>query len=126
MVNLKIPYLKSSSDQFLFRKKISLSRKSKRKLLTESFFMLLFSIIISYLNFLIPNKNLIFTSFSKNIYKLFSILNEFLSPLSQLLSALFISITMFIALLLFVGAIFRIFKVMRRKSRIVSFNKSVR
>ena len=66
MAELKIPNLNKNSDKFFFKKKLSLRRKSKSKLIKESFVMLFISILIIYLNYLIPNKLLIFNNVSNN------------------------------------------------------------
>ena len=62
MSDLKIPNLNNNSNNFLFKKKLSLRRKSKRKLIKESFFMFSLGILIIYLNYLIPNKISIFNN----------------------------------------------------------------
>ena len=66
MTDLKIPKLNRNSDKYLFKTKLSLRRKSKRKLIIESFLMLLLSNLILLLNYAIPNKKLIFNRFFNN------------------------------------------------------------
>ena len=60
MADLKIPNLNIKSDKYIFKKKLNLRRKSKRRLFTESFFLIILSILLVYINYLIPNKNLLF------------------------------------------------------------------
>ena len=60
MADLKIPNLNKKNDKYLFKNKFSSKRKTKRKLLIESFYMLILSILLASLNFLIPNKSLLF------------------------------------------------------------------
>ena len=50
MVDLKLLNLNKNSNKFLFKKKLSLRRKSKSKLVKESFIMISFSILLIYLN----------------------------------------------------------------------------
>ena len=53
MADLKIPNLNKNSDKYFFKKKLSLRRKSKSKLISESFIMIFFSALTIYLNYLI-------------------------------------------------------------------------
>ena len=66
MNDLKIPKLNRNSDKYLFKTKLSLRRKSKRKLIIESFLMLLLSNLILLVNYVIPNKKLSNKSISSN------------------------------------------------------------
>ena len=70
MTDLNIPSLNMNSDKYIFKKKLSLRRKSKRRLFTESALMFILSLILFYINYLIPNKNLLLqnlpTSFKKS------------------------------------------------------------
>ena len=56
MADLNIPNLNIKSDKYIFKKKLNLRRKSKKRLLTESFFLFIFSVLLVYINYLIPNK----------------------------------------------------------------------
>ena len=58
MADLNIPNLNFKTDKYIFKKKLNLRRKSKRRLLTESFFLFILSVFLVYINYLIPNKNL--------------------------------------------------------------------
>ena len=69
MADLKIPNLNKNSDKYFFKKKLSLRRKSKSKLINESFIMIFFSALIIYLNYLIPNKISIFNNLFLNVSK---------------------------------------------------------
>ena len=121
MADLNIPNLNKKSDKFLFKKKLSLRRKSKRKLITESFAMLTFSIFIIYVNYIIPNKILIFNNFLNNLDKLISnILNSF-SYSYEICLAIFIVISLIFALILMLGAFTRLMKIIKRKSKQLSF-----
>ena len=70
MADLKILNLNKKSDQFFFKKKLSLRRKSKRKLIRESFLMFSFGIFLIYLNYLIPDKKSVFEDLFYNFNKL--------------------------------------------------------
>ena len=56
MADLNIPNLNMKSEKYLFKKKLSLRRKSKRRLFIEAAFMLTLSLFLVYVNYLIPNK----------------------------------------------------------------------
>ena len=92
MSDLKIPNLNKNSDKFFFKKKLSLRRKSKRKLIKESFVMLSFSIVIIYINYLIPNKKFLFANFLSNFGKLFANILDSLSFCYEICLAIFIII----------------------------------
>ena len=90
MADLKIPNLNNNSNNFLFKKKLSLRRKSKRNLIKESFFMFSFGILIIYLNYLIPNKISIFSNLLNNFSKLKSNILVLISYSYQVCIALLI------------------------------------
>ena len=56
MADLNIPNLNIKPDKYIFKKKLNLRRKSKRRLFTESFFLFVLSVLLVYINYLIPNK----------------------------------------------------------------------
>ena len=60
MADLNIPNLNIKSDKYIFKKKLNLRRKSKRRLFTESFFLFILSVLLVYINYLIPTKNFTF------------------------------------------------------------------
>ena len=121
MTDLKIPNLNKNSDKYLFKKKLSLRRKSKRKLLRESFLMLLLSNLILALNYSIPKKKLIFDSFFNNLNELLDLIYTSVNYMYQIFLALFILISLTIAIILIIGAASRIIKILRRKTKNVSF-----
>ena len=84
MADLKILNLNKNSDKFLFKKKLSLRRKSKSKLIKESFIMFSFSFLIIYINYLIPNKLLIFKNFLKNFSVLITNIFDSLSYIYEI------------------------------------------
>ena len=121
MADLKIPNLNNNSDKFLFKKKLSLRRKSKGKLLKESFVMFSFSIFIFYINYLIPNKIIIFDNFINNIGKLITNILDSISYSYEISLAIFIVFSLIFALILMLGAFTRIMKIVKRKSRQIRF-----
>ncbi len=120
MADLKIPNLNKNSDKFLFKKKLTLRRKSKRKLIKESLFMFSFAIIIIYFNYLIPNKKLIFENFFINFNKLWNQLWVLFDYLYEVFLGIFISASLLIAFILLIGAISRVLKILKRKSNRIS------
>ena len=121
MTDLKIPNLNKSSNKYLFKNKLSIKRKSKSKLITESFIMFLISALIIYFNSLIPNKLTIF----KNLFSNFSKLNaNFLNSIFyiyEIFLSIFIIFTLIIALILLLGSFSRMIKVVRRKTNRTQF-----
>ena len=116
MADLKIPNLNNNSNNFLFKKKLSLRRKSKRNLIKESFFMFSFGILIIYLNYLIPNKISIFKDLLNNFSKLKANILESVSYSFQICLALFIVISLMFAFILILGSFSRLMKVVKKKS----------
>ena len=121
MADLKIPNLNNNSDKFLFKKKLSLRRKSKRKLIKESLIMLSFSILIIYINYIIPNKIIIFNNLIHNLNKLIANIFDSLTYSYEICLAIFIVVSLIFALILIFGVLFRLMKVVKRKSRQISF-----
>ena len=121
MNDLKILNLNKKNSRILFKRKLNLRRKSKRKLLNETFSMLSLSFLIIYLISLIPEKKLIFNNFINNINQLAKPAMDILFYLYQICLALFIVISLFFALILILGSISRILKIIKRKTRQISF-----
>ena len=121
MADLKIPNLNKNSDKYFFKKKLSLRRKSKSKLINESFIMLFFSAIIIYLNHLIPNKITIFKNLLINFSKLFANVLDSISYIYEICLSIFIVFSLIFALILFIGSFSRILKVVKRKTSRLNF-----
>ena len=121
MADLKIPNLNKKSDKFLFKKKLSLRRKSRRKLINESFLMFSFSVLIIYINYLIPNKLLIFKNILINFKKLISNILESLPYVYEICLAIFIMLSLTFSLVLILGSLSRILKVLKRKTMQITF-----
>ena len=121
MTDLKIPNLNKSSDKFLFKKKLSLRRKSKSKLIKESLIMFFFSIFIVYINYIIPNKTDLFSSFLNNFTNLISNILNSLNYTYEIVLAMFIVVSLIFALILILGSFYRLWKIIKRKSRQITF-----
>ena len=121
MADLKIPNLNKKSDKFFFKKKLTLRRKSKRKLITESFVMFSLSILIIYLNFLIPDKKIIFDNFFINVNSLLSRFLEGFSYFFEICLAILIVLSMIFSIVLLVGVVSRLIKIVKRKTRQIPF-----
>ena len=117
MADLNIPNLNIKSDKYIFKKKLNLRRKSKRRLFTESFFLFIFSALLVYINYLIPNKNLLLQNLPSKFNKSFLLLIELFSYLYEIFLVIFIFVSSFTALILMVGSFNRLFKVSKRKSK---------
>ena len=116
MADLKIPNLNKSSGKYLFKKKLTMRRKSKRKLLSESFLMIIFGFVLFYLNYLIPNKYLLFANIIDTFAELFVVSIDLLFYLYQIFLVIFMIISIICLIILFIGSFYRIFKVLKGKS----------
>lgn len=116
MADLKIPNLNKNSDKYFFKKKLSLRRKSKSKLINESFIMIFFSVLIIYLIYLIPNKISIFRNLLNNFSKLFASVLDSISYIYEICLFIFIIFSLIFALILIIGSFSRILKVVKRKT----------
>ena len=121
MADLNIPNLNINSDKYIFKKKLTLRRKSKRRLITESAFMFIMSFLLVYINYLILNKNMLFQNIPKTFNKLFVLILDLLSNLFEIFLVIFIVISFITALILIMGSIYRLIKVFKRKSKKIIF-----
>ena len=71
MADLNIPNLNMKSDKYIFKKKLSLRRKSKSRLFTEASLLFILSLLLVYLNYLIPNKYLLLQNLPTSLNKSF-------------------------------------------------------
>jgi len=117
MADLNIPNLNYKSDKYIFKKKLNLRRKSKKRLFTESFFLFILSVSLVYINYLIPNKNLLLQNLPSTLNKSFLLLNDLFSYLYEIFLVIFIFVSLFTALILMIGSFYRIFRVSKRKSK---------
>ena len=117
MADLNIPNLNIKPDKYIFKKKLNLRRKSKRRLLTESFFLFILSASLVYINYLIPNKNLLLQNLPTAFNKSFLLIIELFSYLYEVFLVIFMFVSSFTALILMIGSFYRLFRVAKRKSK---------
>ncbi len=115
MADLNIPNLNNKSEKYIFKKKLNLRRKSKRRLFTESFFFFILSVLLVYINYLIPNKNLLLQNLPSTFNKSFLLLIDLFTYLYEIFLVIFIFVSSLTALILMMGSLNRLFKVSKRK-----------
>ena len=121
MADLNIPNLNIKSDKYIFKKKLNLRRKSKRRLFTESFFLFILSVLLVYINYLIPNKNLLLKNLPSTFNKSFLLLIDLFSNIYEIFLVIFIIFSSFTALILMIGSIYRLFRLSKRKSKQINY-----
>ena len=121
MADLSIPNLNKKSDKFIFKKKLSLRRKSKRRLFTESAVMFVLSLLLFYINFLIPNKNLLLQNLPTTFNKSFLLIIDLFLNLYEIFLVVFIFISSIVALILLIGSLYRLFRIYRRNSKQITY-----
>ena len=117
MADLNIPNLNIKSDKYIFKKKLNLKRKSKRRLFTEAFFLFVLSVLLVYINYLIPNKNLLLQNLPTTLNKSFLLIIDLFSYLYEIFLLIFIFVSSFTALILMMGSLYRLYKISKRKSK---------
>ena len=121
MADLNIPNLNIKSDKNIFKKKLNFRRKSKKRLFTESFFLFIFSVLLVYINYLIPNKNLLLQNLPTTINKSFSLIINLFSYLYEIFLVIFIFVSSITALILMIGCLYRLIKIFKRKTKQVVY-----
>ena len=121
MADLNIPNLNMKSYKYIFKKKLSLRRKSKRRLFSESVFLFIMSLLLVYINYLIPNKSLLLGNLPKTFNKSFGLIIELFPNLYEIFLVIFIFVSSFTALVFMIGAFYRLFKISKRKSRQINY-----
>ena len=117
MADLYIPNLNIKPDKYIFKKKLLLRRKSKQRLFTESFFLFILSVLLVYINYLIPNKNLLLQKLPSTFNKSFLLLIDLFSYLYEIFLVIFIFASSFTTLILMFGSFYRLFRISKRKSK---------
>ena len=117
MADLNIPNLNIKPDKYIFKKKLNLRRKSKRRLFTESCFLFIFSVLLVYINYLIPNKNMLLQNLPSTFNKSFLLLIDLFSYFYEIFLVIFIFASLFTALIFIIGSIYRLFRISKRKSK---------
>lgn len=117
MSDLRIPNLNMKSDKYIFKKKLSLRRKTKKRLFAESVFLFIFSLLLVYINYLIPNKNFLIQRLPNTFNRTFELLIDLFSNLYEIFLVIFIFVSFLTALILMIGSFYRIFRIYRRNSK---------
>ena len=117
MADLKIPNINMNSNKYIFKKKLSLRRKSKRRLSIESAFLFFLSLLLVYLIYLIPNKYLLLQNLPISLNKSFVLAIDLFLNVYEILLVFFIFVASFISLILMIGSFYRLFRVSKRKSK---------
>ena len=117
MADLNIPNLNTKPDKYIFKKKLNLRRKSKRRLFTESFFLFILSVLLVYINYLIPNKNLLLQNLPSTFNKSLLLLIDLFSYLYEIFLVIFIFVSSFTAFILMIGSFNRLLRIFKRKSK---------
>ena len=121
MADLNIPNLNMKTDKYIFKKKLSLRRNPKKRLFIESAFMFISSLFLIYINYLIPNKNLLLQNIPITLNRTYSLVIEIFSNLSEIFLLLFIFISSLVSLFLFIGGFYRIVRLAKRKTRTINY-----
>ena len=117
MADLKIPNLNMKSDKYIFKKKLTLRRKSKRRLFTEASILLILSLLLFYINYLIPNKYSLLQNLPSTLKKSYILIIDLFSNLYEILLLIFIFVSSFSALIFMIGSIYRLFRITKKKSK---------
>jgi len=117
MADLNIPNLNIKTEKYIFKNKLNLRRKSKIRLFTEAIFLFFLSVLLVYINYSIPNKNLLLQNLPSTFNKSFLLLIDLFSNLYEIFLVIFIFASSFTALILLIGSFNRLFKVSKRKSK---------
>ena len=121
MADLNIPNLNMKSDKYIFKKKLSLRRKSKRRLFTEAVFLFILSFLLVYIIYLIPNKNLMLQNLPTTFNKSYLLVIDLFLNLYDIFLVIFIFVSSFIALILMIGSIYRLFRIYKKKSKQITY-----
>ncbi len=121
MADLNIPNLNIKSDKNIFKKKLNLRRKSKKRLFTEAFFLFVSSVFLVYINYLIPNKNLLLQNLPNTVNKSFLLIINLFSYLYEIFLIIFIFVSSLTAVILMIGSIYRLFRISKRKSKQIMY-----
>ena len=117
MADLNIPKLNTNSDKYIFKKKIGIRRKSKKRLFIESIILFISGLLLVYVNYLIPNKNLLFQNLPIRINKSLILITEFFSNAYEVFLVIFIFFLYFTAFILMIGVLNRLIRIFKRKTK---------
>ena len=117
MAYLKIPNINMNSNKYIFKKKLSLRRKSKRRLFIEAALLFILSLLLVYLIYLIPNKYLLLQNLPISLNKSFVLAIDLFLNAYDIFLVFFIFVSSLISLILLIGSFYRLFRVVKRKSK---------
>ena len=121
MADLNIPNLNMKSDKYIFKKKLGLRRKSRGRLFIEATFLFILSLLLVYINYLVPNKNLLLQNLTNTFNKSFILMIDLFFNLFGIFLVVFIFISYLIALILMIGSLNRLFRVFKRNSKQITY-----
>ena len=104
-----------NTNKYIFKKNLNLRRKSNRRLIIESAFMFIFSFLLVYINYLIPNKNLLLQTLTTNLNKSFKLLVDLMSSISNIFLVIYIFVSSILILVLLTGSFYRLIRVVKRQ-----------
>jgi len=110
-----------NTDKYIFKKKLNLKRKSKRRLFTESGFLFVLSLLLVYVNYLIPNKNLLFKNLPATLNNSLVLIIDLFSNFYELFLVVYFCVSYIMALILMISSFYRLFKIFKRKSKQISY-----
>tara|TARA_B100000941_G_scaffold272911_1_gene232793 strand:+ start:332 stop:700 length:369 start_codon:yes stop_codon:yes gene_type:complete len=117
MADLKIPSINMNSNKYIFKKKLSLRRKPKKRLFIEAALLFILSLLLVYLIYLIPNKYLLLQNLPISLNKSFVLAIDLFLNVYQIFLVFFIFVSSFISLILMIGSFSRLLRVVKRKSK---------
>ena len=117
MADLKIPSINMNSNKYIFKKKLSLRRKPKKRLFIEAALLFILSLLLVYLIYLIPNKYLLLQNLPISLNKSFVLAIDLFLNVYQIFLVFFIFVSSFISLILMIGSFSRLLRVFKRKSK---------
>ena len=106
-----------NSDKYIFKKKLSLKRKSKKRLLTESAFLFSLSLLLVYINYLIPNKIFLLENFPTTLNKSLTLIIDLFLNLYEIFLIIYIFVSSIIVFVLIIGSLYRLFRIYKRRSK---------
>ena len=121
MADLNIPNLNIKPDKYIFKKKLSLRRKSKKRLFIEAAFMFVSSIFLIYINYLIPNKILLLQNIPTKLNRTYLLVIDLFSSLFEILFVVFVLFSYLTALILCIGSFNRIVRITNRKTKMINY-----
>ena len=117
MADLKIPNININSNKYIFKKKLTLRRKSKKRLFTEAVLLFILGLLLVYLIYLIPNKYLLLQNLPISLNKSFVLAIDLFLNVYEIFLVFFIFVSSFIALILMIGSLYRLFRISKRTSK---------